>query len=521
MGGSPEKLSAGVPSSQHSHPPIGTQDISAGLCPAPDSTLTQQEYPDALECALEHAVRRMSDSPDNSLAKILSFGNTTSDQPPVPQPTVSSTLKPSSSTPNFDSNNFQLDASHRTAGSDDTTDGRDTSTSSSSTKSGKRARAKMAARFMSKPIRKSYIGMIAGLGCTIGFGQALYLKATYESPPDARGPRCGIERSMLRESDAPKMKTTAPVEPGGPVLQMGAMRATAEGTQEVKVNSQVGAELVSGGGKHNPGRKRILIIGDSLVSGVGGLSSFEDGPSDGPALPRQVARFMSRFADVDVQWNAVSLTGGDVRLLNRKILPLLTREKEKGTLGDIWGLVVVTGVNDWKRISPVRTANRFREDLKSFIDEVRGQVGDECHVFLPAIPGVRYTPRFHEPLRSIVVWLNDYWDAQKLLLSRSMSRVYFIGQPPNHEWGDDPKIFFSTLDRVHPSELGYERWGERIAKVMSRVYFNATPACSETTALHGVGDDDVVDDLKTSSSKGGKLSGRRASAPDISTDAII
>lgn len=331
---------------------------------------------------------------------------------------------------------------------------------------------------MSKPIRKSYMGMIAGLASTIGLGQAIFLKATYESPPDARGPRSGVERpknQMLSSSQGQVTRVSiSDVHAGSSVA---ATKSTDQAVSNAvskameRVRDELGY-LELNRKVENPGvkiasmKRKILIIGDSLVSGVGGSSSFEDGPSDGPALPRQVARCLSEGLNVDVQWNAMSLTGGDVRMLNRKIVPMLTREKEKGTLGDVSAVVVVTGVNDWKRMSPVRTASKFREDLAEFIGKIREQVGEDVKVFLPAIPGVHHTPRFHEPLRSIVIFLNDYWDSQKVQLSRTMRSVYFVGQPPSHEWGSNPVQYFSTLDRVHPSELGYQVWAERIAEHM-------------------------------------------------------
>lgn len=346
---------------------------------------------------------------------------------------------------------------------------------------GKRARAKRAARAMSKPIRKSYIGMIAGLASTIGLGQAIFLKATYESPPDARGPRSGIERPQV-ETLASSQGHCSRVKPDPdgdmtPTASGGAARSTqnavraavgaaVESVREKLSSTNLSPTMESGGSNVDSRNKRILIVGDSLVSGVGGLSSFDDGPSDGPTLPRAVARYLSEMLSIDVQWNAMHLTGGDVRMLKRKIVPMLTREKERGTIGDIWAVVLVTGVNDWKRMSPFRTASKFKEDLQEFIDKIREQVGDDVKVFLPAIPGVNYTPRFHEPLRSIVTFLNDYWDSQKLQLSRSMPSVYFVGQPPSYEWGSNPIQYFSTLDRVHPSELGYHRWAERIAEHM-------------------------------------------------------
>lgn len=346
---------------------------------------------------------------------------------------------------------------------------------------------------MSKPIKKSYVGMVAGLASTVGLGQAMFLKATYQSPPDARGPRSGVERPRLDTLSSAEGHVTRIIPVAGSSGASHAAQSAVNAAVDAAVESvrgQIrevdlepvvevrGEQVVT---KH----RRILIIGDSLVSGVGGLSSFDDGPSDGPALPRQVARYLSEMLNVDVQWNAMSLTGGDVRMLKRKIVPMLTREKERGTIGDISAVIVVTGVNDWKRISPIRTANKFREDLEEFITKIREQVGDDVHVFLPAIPGVRHTPRFHEPLRSIVIFLNDYWDSQKLQLSRTLRNVFFVGQPANHEWGSNPNQFFSSLDRVHPSELGYQRWAERIAEHMV-ASFKKTIAKAATTASEAV-----------------------------------
>lgn len=336
--------------------------------------------------------------------------------------------------------------------------------------------------------------MVAGLASTVGLGQAMFLKATYQSPPDARGPRSGVERPRVSETLSsaeghvarivtPTALSLAPpgasaASASAAIAMDAALSAVIEqGPVMVGAEATASGEVVGAGGDGH--RKRILVIGDSLVSGVGGESSFDNGPSDGPALPRQVARYLSEMLNVDVQWNAMSLTGGDVRMLKRKILPMLTRERERGTIGDIWAVVVVTGVNDWKRISPIRTANKFREDLTEFIEKIREQVGEDCNVFLPAIPGVRHTPRFHEPLRSIVIFLNDYWDSQKLQLSRSMEGVHFVGQPPNDQWGSNPGVFFSTLDRVHPSELGYHRWAERIAQHMSSVFRRGVAAAQD------------------------------------------
>jgi len=377
------------------------------------------------------------------------------------------------------------------------------SESASSLSSASSLKRRMSSSSLTKPFRRSYAGMVAGLASTVGLAQAMMLKATYESPPDARGPRAGTERPLARgprgfgnqqvtfsssagtvtrvvDQNPPNSITPAtPVNPASQAVQDEAARLDEElypfeRPTSIRHRAVHGEADLSGPDgelaiRHDDAGPKILVIGDSLVSGVGGAASFSNTTPDGPALPRHVARFLSELIETDVQWNALSLTGGDVRMLRKKVIPMLKRERERvGETNDplFAAIVVVTGFNDMKRVSPVRTAKKFREDLREFIDDVRLEVGKGASVFLPSIPGVHHTPRFHEPLRSILIFLNNLWDAQKIQLSRSMQNVYFVGNPPEAAWMPNPDIYFSSLDRIHPSELGYKHWGKRIAKVI-------------------------------------------------------
>jgi lysophospholipase L1-like esterase len=238
--------------------------------------------------------------------------------------------------------------------------------------------------------------------------------------------------------------------------------------EAIVASASKSAELQSAASGDTRKKPRILVIGDSLVSGVGGEASWKSGSRSGPPLPRHIARALSEKWNADVQWNTMSLTGGDVRMLKRKIMPMLKRERAEreegsGDSAELAAVVLVTGVNDWKRMSPLRTPSKFRNDLRDFIKSIREEVGQNCHVFLPAIPGVHHAPRFHYPLRSFLIFINDTWDAQKAALARTVENVHFVGNPPEADWTTEPSKFFCTQDRLHPSELGYTRWGERIA----------------------------------------------------------
>lgn len=351
---------------------------------------------------------------------------------------------------------------------------------------------------LTKPFRRTAVASAAAAATSVSLAQMLFLKASYASPPDALGPREGVENisvgmataggstvalqvgkqtshdhepstagaaAAASSHDGQGVKELDVVEAGP--TPVGVVESMAQVEAIVAMASKDADELVASGDK--PRKKpRILVIGDSLVSGVGGEASWSTGSRSGPPLPRHIAKALSAKWKADVQWNVFSLTGGDVRMLSRKILPMLKRDRaereaELDCSSDLAAIVLVTGVNDWKRMSPMRTPSKFRNDLRDFIESIRQEVGQNCHVFLPAIPGVHHAPRFHYPLRSFLIFINDTWDAQKLALARTVDNVHFVGNPPEADWTTKPEQFFCTQDRLHPSELGYTRWGERIA----------------------------------------------------------
>jgi hypothetical protein len=77
--------------------------------------------------------------------------------------------------------------------------------------------------------------------------------------------------------------------------------------------SSVAAGGSAGGGASGSGvvHRHVLFIGDSLVTGVG----CSQEASNGPAMPRAVAEFLSYKLGVDVGWGAIGSTGSDVRTL--------------------------------------------------------------------------------------------------------------------------------------------------------------------------------------------------------------
>ena len=64
-------------------------------------------------------------------------------------------------------------------------------------------------------------------------------------------------------------------------------------------------------------RKNVLIIGDSLVVGIGCKDSM--------VLPQSICRQLSDRLGVDISWRAVGVNGGDVRTIQQEVLDTVRR----------------------------------------------------------------------------------------------------------------------------------------------------------------------------------------------------
>lgn len=205
-------------------------------------------------------------------------------------------------------------------------------------------------------------------------------------------------------------------------------------------------------------RYRVLFIGDSLVNGVGG-----DLDEAGPALPRRMCRALADKLNVQVEWRALGVTGGDLNEMREKLVPMID-----GSDYDV--VVVMCGLNDFKYLArgEFRTPWTFREDLLGLLDEIRTECGDKPRIVLPALP-VALTS-FSEPLRSYVIFIANMWDQQKQRIAeliQNKHRILFVDtfeveDEAAESSGNDARTYVAK-DGVHPNESGYELWAQHIA----------------------------------------------------------
>ena len=137
---------------------------------------------------------------------------------------------------------------------------------------------------------KAFVGVTA-----VAFGQAAHHANTYVPLPELHATDAGrVLPQKLRER---REKASA------------ALRAHAERFR--RTATQLLDNL-------KPRPKRVLFVGDSLVSGVGGSSTEA---VRGPPLARRVSRLLADAYGVEVEWRSLGETGSDVSVIRRNLLP--------------------------------------------------------------------------------------------------------------------------------------------------------------------------------------------------------
>jgi lysophospholipase L1-like esterase len=97
-------------------------------------------------------------------------------------------------------------------------------------------------------------------------------------------------------------------------------------------------------------------------------------------------------------------------------------------------VVVMCGLNDFKRLPAGRTAGAFRRDLDRLLELLHDKAGSGCLVALPALP--LEETRLPQPLKAAAIWLGARFDAQKRAAAAAAGadRVYFIPKPAVDMW---------------------------------------------------------------------------------------
>ena len=261
-----------------------------------------------------------------------------------------------------------------------------------------------------------------------------------------------VDRALLRWRSAILARTAPGLEEGATGSAAGAAQSPRHAGEEEKTPEEEEEK------KKKKKCFRVLFLGDSLVTGVGGSQH----PSEkGPPLPRRVCRALADRLGVEVEWRALGRNGCDVAAMRSELVPALGDDHRRESY-DV--AVVMCGLNDFKHLArgEIRTPWAFAQELNHLVAEIRSMVGEDCRIVLPALPVA--LAAFDEPLRSYVVFIADLWDSQKQHLASRLSStlgaaVEFVDVFRLPEHGDT----LLAADGVHPNENGYELWAQHIA----------------------------------------------------------
>lgn len=217
----------------------------------------------------------------------------------------------------------------------------------------------------------------------------------------------------------------------------------------------------------------LLLAGDSIAAGLGA-----ERPKD--VLGARIAKGIAGFLHRPVQLRTVAAVGAESRDLARQLDRL-----PRGYAPDV--AVIIVGGNDVTHRTPVLTA---AAQLQDAVTRLRA-IGAEVVVgTCPDLGALRPVP---QPLRSIGGQASrQLARAQAAAAGRAGARVVSLRRAVGHLFVANPDDMFS-LDRFHPSALGYRRTAEALVpEVVAALAAAAGEPRGRTLALGSVMRQDAV-----------------------------
>ena len=181
--------------------------------------------------------------------------------------------------------------------------------------------------------------------------------------------------------------------------------------------------------------------------------------------------------------SAAAAASAPVPTLRTRISGLVNPSEETMLLTAAEGVdvvIVMCGLNDFKRLPAGRTAGAFRRDLDRLLDLLQERAGAGCLVALPAL--LLEETRLPQPIKAAAIWLGARFDAEKRAAAAAAGedRVHFIPKPAVDMWRaarERATAAAETLarpppaagrelvarDGVHPNEAGYAAFAEYLA----------------------------------------------------------
>ncbi len=184
--------------------------------------------------------------------------------------------------------------------------------------------------------------------------------------------------------------------------------------------------------------RRLLLVGDSIIAGVG-VEQLVD------ALPGQLARALAERHRCRIEWHAHGDNGASCADLSRQ-LPSIPAIKAD------W-IFLSVGVNDVTRLTTTRA---WRQQLTALLTALTIH-SPNASVLLAGVPPMARFPGLPSPLRQVFGWRAGRLDQVGQQVAAGIDNVRHLLTPVP----DDPAAFAS--DGYHPNAHACAVWAQVIA----------------------------------------------------------
>ncbi len=206
---------------------------------------------------------------------------------------------------------------------------------------------------------------------------------------------------------------------------------------------------------------KLLSIGESSVAGVGVKSHYQ-------SIVGFISKNLVELKGVKVRWNVLAKSGFTAKNVNDKLIPLLKDEAP-----DL--IVIGLGANDtFQTNHPLLWA----DEIKKLIKNIRSKYPTAPIVFMN-MPPVRDFIVMGSLLHFFLGNLVDFFSLELKKIVAQHKNVWFNDKQISLEefrtiGGANYKITDFFSDGVHPSELTYRIWGEKMGRFISEVVLKKT-----------------------------------------------
>lgn len=206
----------------------------------------------------------------------------------------------------------------------------------------------------------------------------------------------------------------------------------------------------------------LLLLGDSIAAGLGATR-----PKD--TLGARIAKGLARHQHRPVRLRTGAVVGSESAALAAQLAAL-----PPGYRADV--AVVIVGGNDVTHRVPITVAAaHLAETVRALRDRGSAVVVGTC----PDLGALRPVP---QPLRSLASrWSHHLARAQAVVAERNGAHAVSLRRAVGPVFTSEPDTMFS-LDRFHPSALGYRRTADALVPAVARALGSEASTGTEGSA---------------------------------------